>query len=236
MIEYDAKAVEKFRVGPIKKFFMWFARMVCVPPVGFFYLALNRSRAVGLENVPDGPGVVFTSNHISAVDTFMIPYFTVGRLSLTPYFSPAKEELFKGPVMSSIMPLLGSFPVKRGQRDYSAMRRIAYIAKHYRMMLFPEGTRSKTGKLLKGRAGVGWTVYHSRPKVIPTLMINTETYFLHGPVRRWFCNPYTICFGPELDLSRFYEMEDNKATSQAIADEIMKAIGELKEKYKDLYV
>jgi 1-acyl-sn-glycerol-3-phosphate acyltransferase len=103
-------------------------------------------------------------------------------------------------------------------------------------MLFPEGTRSKTGDLLKGRAGAGWVVYKARPTVIPTLVINTQHYLWPGKKGPWFGVPYTLVFGEPMDLSRFYEMPECKATSQQIVNAVMEEIGKLKEKHKDLYI
>ncbi len=227
---------DRFRYTALQRWGMFFARLSCVPFAYLFYKVLNRSRVIGTENIPRGNGVIFASNHVSGVDTFMVPFFSMSRFSPVPYCSPAKEELFKIPVLGRFLSLLGSYPVKRRARDFEAMKRIAYCAKNYNVMLFPEGTRSKTGELGKGRAGVGWIVYAAKPVVVPTLVINTEKYFWPGRKRPWFRIPYTIIFGKPLDLDKYYEMPDDKKTSQAIVSEIMDAISALKEKHKDLYL
>lgn len=226
----------KYKISPLKQFAMMIARLMAVPFVFIFYRILNRSRAIGLHNVPRQGGVIFASNHVSGIDTFLVPYYSVHRFFLMPYLAPAKQELFKVPVIKYFLPLLGSFPVKRRARDFESMNRIAYYAKNYNVMIFPEGTRTKTGGLQRGRSGVGWIIYHSKPKVIPTLVINTEKFFWPGRKRPWFGIPYVIVFDKPLDLTRFYEMPDNKETSQAIADELMRAIADLKEKNKEQYM
>ncbi len=212
-------------------------RFVCFPFVDFFFKVLNRSRAIGVENIRNvDKGLVIASNHISGVDTLLIPAYSINRFSLTPYCAPAKEELFKIPVVGLLIRMWGSFPVKRRVRDIQSMKRIAYYATNYQVMLFPEGTRSKTGELLKGRAGAGWVIYIARPVVIPTLVINTNHYFWPGRKKPWFGVPYTVVFGEPVNLDRFYEMPECKETSKAIAEEIMNAIAGLKEKHKDLYI
>lgn len=216
--------------------FMSFCRFMAYPLVDFFFKVMNRSKAIGTENLPEKGGALLASNHISWIDTLLIPIFSAKRLSIEPFMAPGKEELFRIPVVKTIISVWGSFPVRRGKRDFESMRRISYYASRYRVMIFPEGTRSKTGELLPGRAGVGWIIYHAKPVVIPTLVINTERYFRPGGPRPWFLVPYRVVFGKPLDLSRFYAMEDCKETGQAIADEIMRAIAALKEENKGEYI
>ncbi|MBI4666353.1 MAG: 1-acyl-sn-glycerol-3-phosphate acyltransferase [Nitrospinae bacterium] len=204
-----------------------------MPLAWLFYKALNRSRAIGLENLPKEGGALLASNHVSGVDTMLIPYFAYSK---RPFITPAKEELFKVPVMGPILKFWGAFPVKRHSRDVESMKRIAVSARKYMVMIFPEGTRTKTGNLLKGRPGVGWIAYSAHPVVIPTLVINTDKFFWPGRPRPWFGVPYTVVFGEPVDLSRFYDLPDTKETSQAIVDEIMDKIGELKKKHSDIYL
>ncbi len=227
----------EFHISAPFRFLMSTARLVCFPLVDFFLKVVNRSRAVGLENISGlNGGVVFASNHISGIDTLLIPAFAARRFSAEPFCAPGKEELFKIPVLGLILRIWGCFPVKRRSRDVQSMKRIAYYSQHYRIMLFPEGTRTKTGELGKGRPGAGWVIYNAKSTVIPTLVINTEKYFWPGLKRPWFRIPYTVVFGAPLNLDRFYAMPNKKETSQAIADEIMKQIAELKERYRDLRI
>jgi len=234
--EYKEEEESPFHIGFVKRMLMSFCRFISYPPVDFFFKVMNRSRVIGRENLPKEGGAIIASNHISGIDTILIPIFCAKRFSIEPFLAPGKEELFKIPVIGFIISLWGSFPVKRKKRDFESMRRIAHYARHYRVMIFPEGTRSKTGELLPGRSGVGWIIYHAKPVVIPTLVINTEKFFWPGKKRPWFFVPYRVVFGKPLDLSRFYEMPDSKDTSQAIADEIMNAIASLKEEHKDQYI
>lgn len=236
MLPFEPGEEEKYKLSTFRRWIISLSRFMAFPFTDFFLKVLNRSRAIGLENIPKHGGVMIASNHVSGVDTILIPTLAIRRFSTMPFLPPAKEELFRVPVVRTLIGLWGAFPVKRRARDFEAMKKIAVYAKNYQVMIFPEGTRSKTGKLLRGRAGVGWVIYNSRPVVIPTLVINTEKFFWPGRPRPWFGIPYTAVFGEPLDLSRFYEMPDNKETSQAISDEIMKAIAALKEKHKDLYM
>lgn len=225
-----------YRISRPMLWLQFLSRFFAHPLVDIFFFILNRSKAIGLENLPEEDGVLIASNHISGVDTVLIPTFAARRFKVEPFMAPGKEELFRIPVVGAIIRLWGSFPVKRRARDVESMRRISYYCSKYRVMIFPEGTRSKTGELGRGRAGAGWVIYMARPKVVPTLVINTDKFFWPGRPRPWFGMPYTVVFGEPLDLGKYYDMPDNKETSQALIDEVMAAIAVLKEKHRDLYI
>lgn len=236
MIDFSDEELKDHGVSSFELKRARFVQRVGYLLVFFFYRILNKSRAIGVDNIPKGGGVMIAANHISGVDTLLVPFFALNRITPFPVLPPAKEELFKVPVVGFIVKILGAFPVKRRARDFNAMRKIAYLVKNAYVLIFPEGTRSKTGELLKGRAGVGWIAYNTRPAVIPTLVINSDKYFWPGKKGPWFRVPYTVVYGEPLDLVHLYENEDSKQNSQAIADAIMDAIAKLKEKHKDLYI
>ncbi|WP_143521732.1 lysophospholipid acyltransferase family protein, partial [Pseudomonas sp. 2995-3] len=74
----------------------------------------------------------------------------------------AKAELFETPILKSIIPRLGAFPIRRGMSDRQALRTGLSLLKEGKMVgIFPEGTRSKTKELGKGLAGVGFFALRS---------------------------------------------------------------------------
>lgn len=237
MLEISDRDEERFRISTFKTWVMLIARLCGFPLVDFFFKILNRSHAIGVENIPRTGGVMLASNHVSGVDTMLIPTYCLKRFSPLPFMSPGKEQLFRIPIIGTIISLWGSFPVKRGARDITSMKRIMYYLKRYMVMIFPEGTRTKTGELGQGKSAVGWIVYNARPVVIPTLVINTDKFFWPKRPRPWFRVPYVVVFGEPLNLDKYYSLlECDRHTSQKIADEIMGALAALKEKHKDLYI
>ncbi len=236
MTENNIEAPDKNRISTARKWVMAIARGISFPIVDLFFKVFNRSQVIGAENIPKTGGALFASNHVSGVDTILIPAFAIRRFSTMPFMAPGKEELFAIPIVRSIISIWGSFAVKRRSRDIESMKRIAYYANNYQVMIFPEGTRSRNGELLRGRSGVGWIIYKARPVVIPTLVINTDHYFWPGRKTRWFKVPYTVVFGEPMNLDPFYEMPDSKATSQAISDAIMSEIAKLRMEHQPLYI
>lgn len=89
-----------------------------------------------------------------------------------------KEELFKNPVMAAICRGLHVFPVKRGAADKSAIKTALKIIKNGDCFgIFPEGTRSKTGKIRKAESGVSLIAAMTKAPIIPAAIVNTNKIF-----------------------------------------------------------
>lgn len=236
MLEITREDEERYRVTRGMMWVFFLTRLALYPLLWIFFRIINRARAIGLENIPKEGGVMIAVNHVSGVDTTLAPFFVINPFRLDPVLAVAKEELFTIPVIGFIVKNLGAFPVKRKARDFDSMKRIVCHLRNHKVMIFPEGTRSKTGDLLTGRPAVGWIAQNARPAIIPALVINTDKFFWPGRPRPWFGIPYTVVYGKPLDLTRFYGMEEGKATSAIIVGEIMNGIAELKKEHRALYM
>ena len=106
-------------------------------PIRFFM----RIRCIGRENIPAEGGYVLVSNHISFCDPVVISAaFPAHRL---PRYL-AKAELFRIPVLSTLIRALGAVPLDRSGKDMGAVRRAVSIAESGEILsLFPQGTRRK---------------------------------------------------------------------------------------------
>jgi len=174
-----------------------------------------RFEVVGAENVPSEGGVIVCSNHIDNLDP---P--AVGITCPRPVSFMAKEELFKLPLLKSILPKLEAFPVRRGMSDREALRKGLGILKEGKVLgLFPEGTRSKDGKLGKGLAGVGFFALRSEAAVVPCAVI--------GPYRKF--KKVKVVYGEPIDLTTY---KQERASAEVVTDVIMSKIAELLDKHQ----
>ncbi len=192
-----------------------------------FFRVWCRLRVAGEAHIPAQGGILLASNHISMFDTVLIPATVIKARGLQIVWAPAKEELFRVPVLRHILLSWGSFPVRRGQSDLRAMRRILSLLRTEKVMIFPEGTRSSDGRLGPGNRTVGKFIYHTRPVVIPTVIRGTDRILSKGARIPRFRQPVSVHYGPPLDLQRYYELPDSKQTSEAIIQEVMRAIAAL---------
>ena len=205
------------------KLWLWFSGRA----VGLLLLPFCRLRIEGLEHVPRQGGVVLASNHLSMFDTLVIPY-SINR-SHGPYrvWAPAKEELFRNAIASLCLRSWGVFPVRRGRNDLRGIRRMLSLMRSDKMMLFPEGTRSRDGRLHEGNRMLGKLIHQAQPVVIPTLIVGTDRVLGSG---RWWPNwrtPVSVHYGQPLDLQGYYQTPSSKETSEAIVKDIMGAIAAL---------
>jgi 1-acyl-sn-glycerol-3-phosphate acyltransferase len=190
--------------------------------IRFYASILNRFKVVGAENIPASGGVLLAANHISGYDTVFIPATVLKDHPWQMTWAPAKEELFDNPFIGALYRSWGAFPVKRG-RDVRAGKHLGELLQTQKVMLFPEGTRHKDGKLGPGNRGVGKLIYDHRPVVIPTALsgINHWKVFKTGQVGE-------IRFGKPVDFSDLFELENKKPTHILIVERLMAAIaGEL---------
>ena len=205
------------------KLWLWFSGRA----VGLLLLPFCRLRIEGLEHVPREGGVVLASNHLSMFDTLVIPY-SINR-SHGPYrvWAPAKEELFRNAIASMCLRSWGVFPVRRGRNDLRGIRRMLSLMRSDKMMLFPEGTRSRDGRLHEGNRMLGKLIHQAQPVVIPTLIVGTDCVLGSG---RWWPHwrtPVSVHYGRPLNLQDHYQTPSSKETSEAIVKEIMGAIAAL---------
>jgi len=204
------------KVSFVRRFWVTFSCYV----VGTYASLLNRFEVKGAENIPSSGGVLLASNHISAFETVYLPWAVIQKQPFQMVWAPAKEELFEKTLTRLLYSSWGAFPVRR-KRDAKAVNVIGELLKSQKVMLFPEGTRHKDGRLGKGNRGVGKIIYDSRPVVVPTALIG----FNHWKFPRRGQSA-TVVFGKPLDFSDLFALEDNKQTQQMIADRVMAAIAD----------
>ena len=170
--------------------FYTFARFV----VNVYSHIVYRLKFEGMENIPAEGGFILCSSHITQLDPIMV----AERLKHQCFFM-AKEELFKNKLVSALLRALGAFPVSRGTGDTAAIDRAVEIVKNGQVLaIFPEGTRSKTGKLQKLKSGVVVVAAQTGADILPCIVKMGK--------RKWLRRSFTVSYGPviqnaELGLS-----------------------------------
>ncbi|MBI3811541.1 MAG: 1-acyl-sn-glycerol-3-phosphate acyltransferase [Nitrospirae bacterium] len=216
------------RTGP--GFWVNLLHFVGLSLLDILFRVLNRVEVLGRENIPlrGERGVLFLSNHISALDPLLFGITAMPRFSPVWWRAAAKEELFTNAFSRAVMYLIGAFPVRRRQRDIQSMGRMAEVLKTDMLIVYPEGTWSTTGELLPGHPGVGKVIHDARPnKVIPVAVKGTDGILPRGAWIPRIGRRAKIIYGPPMDLSRFYNQPESVETSQQIVEAVMTEIGKL---------
>jgi 1-acyl-sn-glycerol-3-phosphate acyltransferase len=164
----------------------------------------------GSQNIPNTGGAVIAPNHISFFD----PPLT-GAAMKRPLYSMAKKELFDIPVFGWTIKQTNAFPVKRGVQDTSAVRHAFSLLEKGRLLLmFPEGTRSRDGKLGKARAGAGMVACNAQVPLIPVKIENTNMMLKFKRIK--------IKYGKPIYPPKNFSKNDYIDLSQKVLDEISK--------------
>ena len=172
----------------------------------------------GTENIPQDRALVMASNHRSYADPVIL---TMPMKKPVTYM--AKEELFKNKLFGWFITKLGAFPVKRGSGDLQVIDDAVGILESGRhLVIFPEGTRSKDGKVGKGKTGVALIAAKSGADVLPCGIV-FEGEKLH------FRSKLTLRFGKVIPAGEIAVEDASPKALKEVKKRIMGAITELVE-------
>ncbi|MCL2632960.1 MAG: 1-acyl-sn-glycerol-3-phosphate acyltransferase [Oscillospiraceae bacterium] len=149
----------------ISSFFYRFLRYF----VQFYYNMKFNFKILNKENIPKlKGGYIIACNHQKYHDPPAIAAMIKGHFSFM-----AKEELFKGnPFFVLLIKACGAFPVARGSGDNKAIERSVYDIKRNRIfVIFPEGHRSKDGKIGKAKSGVALIAGMANAPILPVCLM-----------------------------------------------------------------
>ena len=195
------------------------------------YATYFRWRVFGAENVPLSGGVILASNHASFLDP---PLVGSGLNRDINYL--ARESLFRFLGIGALLRSWNAVPVDRDGGGAAGLREILNrLLAGGAIILFPEGTRTRDGKLQPARSGIGLTVIKSDVPVVPVRTFGTFEAYRR---RHKFPRPYRVMvkYGKPL---RFENLRAEAKTCpksrlkeiyQEVADEIMASIAKLEPK------
>ncbi len=195
----------------------------CRGVVNFIFHIIFKITVLGKENIPEEKGgYIIASNHVSNCDPPMVGIVFKGK-----YTFMAKDELFHiNPIFTWLIKKLGAFPVKRGTKDSSGIDTALESLKNGRVfVIFPEGTRSKTGELGKPKSGVSLIAARAKVPVVPVYV---------GYGKKKFRRNVVVSVGKPLSAENFdIDIEDKHAIHR-ISRLIMEEIAKLKENAPDV--
>lgn len=215
--------------------FYWFMKHLVAGPI---LKSIFRPWLVGEENIPKHGGVILASNHLSFIDSVILPLTVERQVSFL-----AKSEYFtrrglRGWLMKTFMTATGQLPIDRsgGKASEASLNTgLGVLARGEVLGIYPEGTRSPDARLYRGRTGVARMILEGQVPVVPLVMVDTEKVMPIGKklpkVRR-----IGIIIGEPLDFSRFRGMEGDRFILRSITDEIVYALHTLGgQEYADVY-
>ena len=127
----------------------------------------------GRENIPLTGPLIFATNHVHLLDPFFLIFISPRWINFI-----AKEELFRSPFLRPWLRLVGALPIRRGGkiREKQNMLRSArnVLEKGWILGMFPEGGRSRDGKLRKGKPGSVVIASKTNVPILPVGIVGTD--------------------------------------------------------------
>ncbi|NMC13710.1 MAG: 1-acyl-sn-glycerol-3-phosphate acyltransferase [Chloroflexi bacterium] len=126
-----------------------------------------------LSRIPDCGPLILVVNHINFLDVPLIYTHLLPR----PITGLAKAETWDNPAMKPLFNMWGAIPITRGEADVTALRlSLEALAAKKILAIAPEGTRSHTGILQKGKPGVVVLALKSGAPILPIAIYGGESF------------------------------------------------------------
>src|SRR4051794_18421623 len=190
---------------------------------------LFRPRVTGREHVPLTGPVILASNHLSFIDSIAIPTVAPRKVSYL-----AKAEYFTGSGISgwlsrNLFSALAALPVEREthRAAQAALDTALSVLKDGGAFgIYPEGTRSRDGRLARGKTGVAWLALTADCPVVPVAVAGTDKV---QPVGARWPRPHriSVTFGEPLTFPEQRGQAGKGLPRRVVTDRIMLAIAAL---------
>lgn len=157
----------------------------------FFFSLLCPVKFYGKDNIPKGKAVLI-SNHIHALDCGFI-----ARIYNKDIYFLSKKELFERKIVGKILKSYGAIPVDRDNPDMQSMLACLRVLKDgHKLVIFPEGTRNKSGTTVIQPIMGGAMIFAIKAKspIVPIIISGKPKIF----------RKTHIIIGESFELSEFY--------------------------------
>jgi len=212
----------------------WLIINVTILVAIILYRVLNRTVVHGRWNVGISRNTLICANHRTMIDSYLIGHVTSFPTGLVmpwtlPYHPAAQENFFRNRVIGWFSRRWRCIPVRRGAHDFNALQNLIETLPKGQMLIFPEGSRSRTGDLLPGRPGTGKLIHDSRCKVVPIYVQGMSDVLPVGTAWPRLLRRIEVNIGKPVLLDDLLGLPDSRETSQAIIDRVMSHIQALKD-------
>ncbi len=148
--------------------------------------------------MPEQGPVILAANHLSILDPIVI-----GAGIRRPVSFLARADVFRLPLLSWLLPRLYAIAVERGTGDLSAIKgAIRALERGMAFGIFPEGTRSRNGRLQRLKTGVASIAFRTGSPVVPVAVVGTEEAWPVGRKLFRLRRPVRVVYGEPIPVPR----------------------------------
>jgi 1-acyl-sn-glycerol-3-phosphate acyltransferase len=153
-----------------------------------------RLRVEGAEHVPPDGAALIASTHQSHADSIAL-----GVAIRRPVHFLGDERLTHWPLLGPLLPRLGMVPLRRGAADASALGVLGdLLGTGACVAVYPEGSRSRDGRVHRLRSGVARLAATAQAPVVPAAVAGIYDVWPIGARPRLTGGRVTVRFGPAL--------------------------------------
>jgi len=188
-----------------------------------------RPTVIGRENVPLTGPVILASNHLSFIDSIGIPLVAPRKVAYLAKAEYWRGAGFSGWVSRTLFTGLGALPVER--QDHRAAQAaldtaMGVLRAGGAFGIYPEGTRSRDGRLARGKTGVAWLALTADCPVVPVAVIGTDKI---QPVGARWPRPHavSVTFGEPLTFPEHRGQAGSNRARREVTDRVMESIAAL---------
>lgn len=186
--------------------------------------SFTRIRHEGLERIPRTGPVILAPNHISNADAVVVGAWLTPVLGRRIHWL-GKKEMFRFPPFAAILHAGGVHPVDRGNADVEAYRLALRVLEAGGVLLvFPEGTRSATGRLQPFKDGLATLALRSGAAVVPIGVSGTDRVWPRGGWPRPGGRATVRVGEPFRAADVLPDGTDRRAAKGIVTDELMRRI------------
>jgi 1-acyl-sn-glycerol-3-phosphate acyltransferase len=188
----------------------------------------------GLDNVPATGGAILCPNHTSVLDSFFVPAVLPRKITYV-----GKAEYMDSWKTKHLFPALGMIPIDReggnaAERALATAQRV--LEKGELFGIYPEGTRSRDGRLYRGHTGPARLALRAGVPIVPIGISGAREVMPPDARFPKLRLPVTIKFGAPISVDRYAGRSQDHLVLRQIIDEVMYAIRELSgQDYVDEY-
>ena len=192
-----------------------------------FFKLFFRLKVYGVENIPKRSCII-ASNHASFFDPPLIAVSCPYEIHFL-----ARSSIFKNRMFSWLIKKLNAHPIGMKANDRKTFKVIfSILRKNQKLLIFPEGARSKKGELTPIKSGIGFIALKSGASIVPTYVDGTYEAWPRNKKFPSFFQKVSCMFGAPISMEDYKHLEKEEAI-QAVVEKTEKSIKELQQHFKN---